>query len=240
MAFTKENVVKFNSSAKDPYYKFSNFHNSPFNLKEEHLSTTFKTIFPEISKWITAQDGVTFPSSEHAWHSLKSGNLETFLKFCDDGEFTTLQSEFFSKFLKKMSLDDAEKKVKYWGRKKQFGIVARLAVSDPERDEIVGVKGGINRASRETLFKTNEDEATVWKDILRQKYLQNKDLLDALLKTDGKYLLEFSVSAKRNAIKEKNPIVERYAGFIDEDGKLYGENRMGVLLAELRDELADE
>ena len=74
----------------------------------------------------------------------------------------------------------------------------------------------------------------VFKEILKSKYELNPGLKQVLLVTHPKTLIEFVRSAKR--MEEKEGRVERWGGLV-ENGRLYGENWMGNLHTELRDEL---
>tara|TARA_B100000214_G_scaffold375599_1_gene363165 strand:- start:5737 stop:6342 length:606 start_codon:yes stop_codon:yes gene_type:complete len=102
MQMSHENVVSFNSSAKYPYYKFSNFYETKIVYK-----------------------GMTYPSSEHAFQSqLVDDDLKK--HFTIDGTIGSLTKEAFE-FVGVKS-DKSHQKVDYWKKKRMIGILAKQAV----------------------------------------------------------------------------------------------------------------
>lgn len=76
----------------------------------------------------------------------------------------------------------------------------------------------------------------MFKEILRSKYTLNPELREVLISTQGKKLIEFSRGAKKR--EESGNGVEKWAGYVDpKTGRLYGENWMGELHMQIREEL---
>jgi predicted NAD-dependent protein-ADP-ribosyltransferase YbiA (DUF1768 family) len=219
-------------TAKDPYYKLCSLHAASFVLKATDLSDLTREAYSNAEEWL-GSTGIVFPSSEHARQALKAKDRDTMNMFAEGGVFSTIHGEFFSKFMKTLDPTKVEKKVKYWSRKNHVGILAKMAASQPKKFELLGLEGKLDVDKK----LTKEQDEAVWKDIIRQKHSQNPILKDILLATGDKYLVDFSVSAKRNATREKNPYHELYTGLIDADGNLYGQNLLGMTLAGVRSEL---
>lgn len=127
---------------------------------------------------------------------------------------------------KNATLKDAEKKIEYWYKKKNIGIIAKLAQSRGHELRLTNSK---------TAPKTKDKKFEVFREILRSKYTLNSDLREVLLSTKGKNLIEFSRSAKRREEKGQDP--ERWAGYFDtQTGRQFGQNWMGELHMQIRDE----
>lgn len=230
--FDKSNIIVYSMTAKDPYYKLCNLHFASFVLSASDLSDLTREAYPN-AEHMLGSEGLVFPSSEHARQAFKAKDRDTMCMFAQGGVFSTIHGEFFAKFMKTLDPSKVDKKVKYWSRKNHVGILAKMAVSQPKKFELLGLEGKIDLDKK----LTKEQDESVWKDILRQKYSQNPILKGLLVATGDKYLVDFSVSAKRNATREKNPYHELYTGLVDVEGKMYGQNLLGVVLAEVRSEL---
>ncbi len=234
-------VIAFYSNAKAPHHQLSNFHHAPFRLKTKHVPDSLFKRFPSWKEYL-GKDGCVFRSSEHAWHSLKAKNRRTFLKFCVGGDFDELSVSFFKKILPHRPLVDrdlrAQHKITHWGKKKNVGIVPKLAVSKKNMRKL-------NLSSADIVYPKDVPgelmgeslERAFWKAILKQKFRRNKEARAALMSTGDAYLLEFSRDAKRRSLKTPDRPA-RWSGMI-EDGILYGGNYMGVVLSEVRDGLKD-
>ena len=230
-------VLKFYSNAIAPDHKHSNFHRAPFVFLPENAPDAMVRAVPSIRKWL-GPEGREFASAEHLYQALASNDLTTFQAFVAGGSFGDTYVTFFmttlpkSQKLKSASVraDGAAKKVAYWDRKGNAGIVAKLAVR----------KGIIERhyqhlsISRKRLAcLSDDDERAIWFAIHKQKYLQNPKLLKALCDTGpDTYLLEFVRGAER--VQREKGIVEKWGGLIDKSGTLYGQNRMGRYLMAMR------
>ena len=109
---------------------------------------------------------------------------------------------------------------KYWSKKKNIGIIAKMATN-----EKIGKKLGLIRD--ENFHSTD----VLWIKILEKKYLI-KYFGDILKSTDDIYLLEFDRGAKHR-FKTSNSV---WGGLIC-DNILYGNNQMGKYLMEVRDKI---
>lgn len=226
--YQSRRVVNFGSNAVRPYHTLSNLHRAPLRLKQEHVPKTVRQRFPSFYKWI-GEEGVVFESSEHAWQSLKAKEKAVFLRFTKDGDLGTANLNSFKMLFPKK---DVQKKFDYWMNKDNVGIVAQMAVRSIHAKKLGLAPDGSDLSPDAPL--SEEDEGDAWKMILRQKFLQNEALLAVLLGTGNDYLLEFSRHAKQH------PSETYWQGMIDDDGVLYGTNRMGNLLMEMREELSGE
>lgn len=210
--------IKFYSNATPPYNELSNFHYAPFIFSPGHMSETMKNVYPHLIEWLGV--GLIFSSSEHLWQALKSKDKTTFLKFTRGGEFDTMTAEFFEKVDKKA---DGASKVAYWSKKNNVGIVPKM-VSTHSRQL------GLTNYETRDLYLSEDQQQAVWLDILRQKYVQNPSLRKLLRDTGNTvYLLEFDKGAKSTGAY--------WGGYIDSDGLLYGQNKMGIYLMLLRYEM---
>ena len=128
-------IVQFNSNAKVPYNILSNFNYAPIIM--EHINDSALILCPDLGEWFSICDRIEFPSSEHMWQALKSRNYETFIKFLIGGDFGSLSVNFFSKVIPQTSrknpnydkFEAAEGKVKYWSKKNNVGIIAKMTVN---------------------------------------------------------------------------------------------------------------
>lgn len=157
-------------------------------------------------------DGLVFPSSEHAFQSFKYIESDR-KRFSIDGDLGKL-SGFELVYDKK----EAEKKKEWWMKKGNIGIIAKMATN-----EKIGKKLGLKRIDN---FKSTDE---LWMKILKEKYA-NSEFKSILLNTKNHYLLEFDRGAKRQTLQGTIPF---WTGLI-EDGILYGENKMGNYLMEVR------
>lgn len=183
-----ENYISFFSNAKFPLHKLSNF-------------AECEIIF----------NGKKYISTEHAFQSRKyiKEDRKRFRITGDLGNIDGFNIVFDEK--------DVENKINYWMKKKNIGIIAKMA-TDKKR----GVKLGLNRD------ENFESDYELWEEILLAKFSID-EFKEILLNTGNKYLLEFS----RNA-KNRN---DEYWGGIIENGKLYGKNMMGKYLMKIREKL---
>jgi len=116
----------------------------------------------------------------------------------------------------------AEKKREYWGRKRMLGVVAKLCTTQGER------------AGRPppAHLGTPERKCRLFLEILAAKFAGNPELAEALQRTRGRYLLEFSRGAEKREQSGKEP--EQWGGLavLGPDGlwRLHGENLMGKCL----------
>lgn len=220
-------VLPYNSNFKHPYHLLSNFALAPIKVSANALSEKVLDAFPLLREWL--RDEKTFQSAEHLWQSLKAIDYTSFCAFCDDGQYARLTEQAFGVFYKSKQV--AQRKMKFWSRKQNEGIIAKL-VANPQHRKKVGIALDYTKENLDADL-----ERAVWADVLRLKFTQHPELKQVLLDTRDDYLLEHSRSAKSRY--EKHCITEHWAGLVDESGDLYGDNAMGRYLMSLRTVLAE-
>jgi predicted NAD-dependent protein-ADP-ribosyltransferase YbiA (DUF1768 family) len=183
-----EPVVKFYSNGLAPFYKLSNF--------------------ALINDGITF-DGHTYCSTEHAFQAQKY-IPEHRVRSSVEGDLGKMDASGFQLV---SPSDKWQKKRKYWMKKNNIGVIAKMATNPT-----VGKRLGL---IREPNFVSTDE---LWMSILTAKF-SVLEFRIALLATANNYLLEFDRGAKRNKPK--------WGGII-EDGILYGDNLMGRYLMEIR------
>jgi predicted NAD-dependent protein-ADP-ribosyltransferase YbiA (DUF1768 family) len=157
-------------------------------------------------------NGHMFPSSEHAFQSCKYLG-ESAARFRSQGGLT---------FADVFSAATVDKKQEFWMKKRNVGIVAKMA-TDPAVGKRLGLMRNVEFVSSWEL----------WEAILLSKFRDNEALRDLLLATGDAYLVEFSRGAERKTRAGRPPV---WAGMV-KDGVQYGENRMGVYLMRIREQL---
>lgn len=189
--------IVFWSNCSGKYGKLSNFH----HLKEGIL---FR--------------GRTFPSSEHAFQSCF---VPEDMKDCFtvSGTFGDYYSGFKSLY-PSASSDFIQKKVDYWKKKNNIGILAKMAVN---RKRL----GSMNIEKKSMSFEECED---TFFHILQKKF-EIPDFKNVLLSTGKCYLLEFDRFQQESEDK-----ISRWGGKII-NHKVWGHNQMGSLLMKVRDTL---
>jgi len=194
--------VPFFSNAKDPFNGLSNFHACEFTL-----------------------GGITYPSSEHAFQAqLVPPNYRHI--FSVTGPLATLDSGFRT-LMPRAKEADIEKKVLFWGRKKNVGIVAKMA----SRRDYLLLNYGLRKAD------VGFDECRIiFKSVLVAKHDSSAEFRELLEGTGDKYLFEFDRAAERMSLKG-SPL--RWAAMI-KDNRVIGHNQMGSLLMWLRDFARDK
>lgn len=160
-------------------------------------------------------DGLIYPSTEHAFQAQKFID-EDKKRFSITGDIGDIDKGFSLMYPPK----EVEDKKKFWMKKGNIGILAKMAVAD---DKIKKFK-----LRKVPYFKSSDEN---WMKILDKKY-DHKEFKDILLSTGDNYLLEFDKGAKRRAESGDPPY---YAGLIDDDLNLYGTNKMGIYLMNIRD-----
>lgn len=214
--------VYFSSSASEPLNLLSNFSEAPLRLTRDDIDGALLDACPQLAQFV-GTDRVVFRSSEHAWQALKATERTTFWRFVD-GDFAMFSAPIMDVFFP----GQGAKKFAYWAKKRNVGIVPKLAANRKHAKRLnLRFKGALDY-SRETLRP--ELERRVWRTLLRLKFRQNERHRRALLGTGKRRLVEFDRGAKRTPT--------HWGGLVDEEGKLHGENVMGQYLEAVRDELA--
>ena len=185
-----ELALNFWSNGKAPFHTLSNFALIPHGIH---------------------YDGIIYPSSEHAFQAQKY-ILNQRCRFSITGDLGVWNG---LKLVYKP--EDYENKYKYWSKKTNIGIIAKMATN-----EKIGKKLGL---IRDGTFRSTDE---LWMKILEKKY-SIKYFGDLLKSTGNIYLLEFD----RGATKKLNTQPVFWGGLIS-NNTLYGNNQMGKYLMEIR------
>jgi len=190
---SSEMVINFWSNGKKPFHNLSNFCLIQGGIE---------------------YNGLIYPSTEHAFQAQKyiQSQRHRFSTSGDLGIWTGIKLVY--------KLEEYEKKYKYWSKKDNIGIIAKMATN-----EKIGKKIGLIRDEK---FSSTDE---LWIKILQKKY-SIKQFNDLLKSTCDIYLLEFD----RGANKKLN-IQEVFWGGLINDNTLYGHNQMGKYLMEIRKNL---
>ena len=219
-------AVYFNSNAREPFHMLSNLSAAEVKLSKLDVTPELLEVNPSLLAWL-GEETFCFPSIEHVWHALKATSKEVFDKFHDAGELAQFTTEAFALFFPKD--DQAEKKLNYWSRKNNVGIIPKLA-SNEKYGKRLGIAKSMNY-KRERLEPRLERAG--WKTLLHKKYAGNKTHAFCLKTTRNAKLVEFARSAARAGAQE------HWGGYIN-NGVLSGDNVMGLYLEEVRGELPRE
>ena len=216
----KHSVVYFGSQSANPFHLLSNF----AIIKPEEGTIFFR--------------GFHFNSAEHAYQSLKFPQDKIYLLSVDGpySKFTCFVDEgpHGDVLFANLSPEKKVLKMKYWEKKGNIGIIAKM-ISAPDVMEKLGIVP--------VPIQYSDD---IWLDILRQKFqiprfrqilkpsepLKNKqaNVFINNLYRGTETLIEFSKSAKSSD--------SFFGACVDsEDGKIYGNNYMGKMLMKIRDEI---
>jgi predicted NAD-dependent protein-ADP-ribosyltransferase YbiA (DUF1768 family) len=150
-----------------------------------------------------------FPSVEHAYQSCKFKEMDRF-SIKGDIDF---KSVYGSNYVSKK---------KYWMKKNNIGIVAKMA-SKPNISKCLGL----------TIDETFKSTPKLWLKLLYEKFKIEK-FKKLLLNTGDDYLLEFGRGCKSAC---ENGNVPFWNGSIV-GNKLYGLNTMGRYLMEIRKKIS--
>ena len=189
-------VVKFYSGAQAPHCLLSNF-----------------------SACRVYYEGEWYPSSEHAFQASMVPQETRKKLFSVESDIAELTPAAFVAV--GVPAKDAEKKVKYWGKKNMIGVLA---------------KQRINRISSK-LTLSKEDCESVFIEILLSKYRQNEEHRKTLLSTGDAFLLEFVRSSAAKFDSEGK--IDRWGGMV-RDGHVVGHNQQGSLQMHVRSILQKE
>jgi len=184
------NFIYFGSSTKEPWHHLSNL--------------------AEIKNTIE-YNGLIYNSVEHAFQA-QLFNESDRIRFSKDGDLGSWDGlKYFFK------PDEIDKKFKYWSKKFNIGIVAKMASNKKYHKKL-----------KLTPIKTDRESTfNLWFGILIKKY-KIQFYRDILLKTNDHYLCEFD----RLGATYPNRVF--WGGMIVEK-KLYGNNEMGKYLMAIRD-----
>lgn len=156
-------------------------------------------------------NGLIYNSVEHAFQSQLFIKSDRF-RFSKDGDLGSWDGlKYFFK------PNEVEQKFKYWNKKFNIGIVAKMASNKKYHKKL-----------KLTAIKTDLDSTfNLWFGILIKKYTI-PFFKDILLKTNNNYLCEF------DRLAESRPDKTYWGGMV-KNKKLYGENIMGKYLMAIRE-----
>ena len=161
---------------------------------------------------------VVFPSAEHLFQALMApDHVADFLVKGPIGELNEAAFAFVG-----VKAEERAKKVNVWSRTHAVGILAKMHIKRLKE------QGKKRELSGEHCYRAV-------KLILHAKYRQNILESHALRTTRGKYLLEFAKGARREISKGREVL---WGGLV-EDGRVVGNNQMGALMMEVRDEIPE-
>ena len=185
-----ELVINFWSNGKVPFHNLSNLASIPDGIN---------------------YDGIIYPSTEHAFQAQKyiQNQRQRFSITGDLGVWNGLRLVY--------KTEEYEKKYKYWSKKANIGIIAKMATN-----EKIGKKLGL---IRDENFHSSDE---LWMKILGKKY-SIKYFGDLLKSTGDIYLLEFDRGAKHRFAGSNC-----FWGGLICNNALYGNNQMGKYLMEIR------
>ncbi len=217
--------VYFNSAAAPPLNLLSNLNHAPVQLTRNTLTPALLAVNEKLAEWLGADETWHFETIEHLWHALKATDRATFMQFTTGGRFGRFDAEAFELFFP----GNGEAKYAYWSKKRNSGIIPKLASNGKK----YGAKLGIGKSMRYARER-NEDgvQRAVWKDLLSRKYIANRAHRDALLATGKQTLIEFA----RSSTSERPD----YWGGCMRDGALVGTNFMGQMMEAVRESLQAE
>lgn len=223
-------LLSFGSNAPPPRNQLSNFHEAPIRVRRHDILPFFMGMTaPAYASWIPEYGpGVVFPSSEHFWQSLKACDAHTFHAFTADVALGKLTPDAFAIFFPaRKNADKALAKCAYWSKKRNVGILAKLAVSKA-RQRALGKARGWQFLYPDTndapmTPKLAELEACIWTHILTLKFEQNPGPRLALMYTGNAHLYEQA---------RMNP--GHWAGMVTKEGTFEGENAMGRYMMAVR------
>ena len=211
--------INFGSGMKAPYNKLSNFNGCTITGKI--------WISVEFNKFSLKE--FTFPSSEHLWWSHFLVLEKDVKRIAIGGDLSTIESglAFFYKG------EELEKKIEYWGRKNNVGIVAKLLAGKGgtkyrKRAADLGMKMSIHPCPKYGNEGSDMTLRKIWSSILIAKYAQNEGHRSVLLGTGDHHLVEFTRAPMARIQREF------WAGRV-ESGRLYGKNYMGDCMMCVRD-----
>ena len=186
-----ELVIPFWANGKPPFNNLSNF-----------------TLIPDGIDY----DGIIYPSVEHAFQAQKyiQSQRHRFSITGDLGIWDGLRLVY--------KPAEYEKKYKYWAKKNNIGIIAKMATNEEK-----GKKLGL---IRDEHFNSTDE---LWMKLLEKKY-SIKYFGDLLKSTDDIYLLEYDRRWYTDAVSS-------FWGGLIRNNTLYGNNQMGKYLMEIRNNL---
>ena len=196
-------------------------------INEQFVYFGSNTKLKELSNFYECEieyKGNIYNSVENVYQSLKFNNEDRvrFMKYGDLGGYSGIVKYGKIFYGGKKSDEELNKKMEYWRKRKCIGIIAKLSSNEKYSKKL----GLTFNSEYDSEFKRE----LIFKEILKIKY-KNEKFKDILKKTNDNKLIEFGRSCKRLYEKGVN---DKWCGLVD-NGILFGENRMGKWLMEIRD-----
>lgn len=212
-----DSFIYFGSGMAPPYNKLSNFNACTITGRLWIMTGSNEYVVKEY----------TFPSSEHLWWAHFLVLDRDIKRLAIGGDLSTLESGL-ALFYKGGELS---KKISYWSKKENVGIVAKMLGGKKRKRAIdLGMKMSVHPCEKYGRQGTEKTLDKIWKRILVAKYTQNSEHRDVLLGTGSHALVEFTRTPKDRIGKEF------WCGRAQES-KLYGRNYMGDCLVAMREYL---
>lgn len=171
----------------------------------------------------------TFPSSEHYWWAHFFVLDRDVKRLAIGGDLASLESGLAHFY----SGEELKKKIFYWSKKGNVGIVPKLLAGKKgtkyrKRATDLGMRMSIHPSEKYGAQGADSTLSKIWTKILIAKYTQNKEHRRVLMGTGDARLVEFTRAPESRIRKEF------WAGRAIE-GKLYGTNYMGDCMISVRE-----
>ncbi len=170
--------------------------------------------------------GRVYPTAEHAYVAQKYRG-PTQQRFAVGGDLTRWASmRLFVRPKRGETPEDhgarVSAKIAHWSKKGNLGVLAKMA-------------GNPAHAKHAGLPPPKKVRQGIFYKIARSKYTRDPALAALLLATGDAHLIEFARGARAREQRGGEP--ERWAALVDKDGRIWGDNRMGLVLMLLREHL---
>jgi hypothetical protein len=212
----------FWSGAKNPLNVLSNF----YEPKTHTLDILWpnKEYIPLHLRGVRAE----YLTAEHAYVAINTHDLESAEMFCKGGKFSSFEIFKTWPISKKKIIDIYEKKKKYWGAKRNLGIVAKMVSNIAMNSRFAYQYLGVYMSKlREDIYNDHKVHYKIWKIIFEAKYVEGSFEEEILKSTLGERLYEFDRVAQHNTLWA--------CRFEESTGKCIGKNLMGRFLTYYRD-----
>lgn len=209
----------FGSGMKAPYNKLSNFSECPVTLRLWVLKN-FNEFYPK---------EYTFPSSEHAWWAhflIRDVDINRLAVGGDMAKLRTGLAHFYDG-------EVLSKKIEYWGKKSNVGIVAKLLAGKKgtnirQRAKELGFCMSLHASPKYGPQGADSTLSKIWSRILLAKYTQNASYRQVLLGSGDHQLVEFTRAGIDRIYKSF------WCGRVEKN-ELHGQNFMGSCMMSARE-----
>ena len=209
----------FGSGMKEPYSKLSNFSECSVTLK--------MWVIRDFNEFYLKE--YTFPSAESAWWAHFLVRDVDITRLAVGGDLSKLETGLGHFY-------DGEvlsKKIDYWGRKSNVGIVAKLLAGKRgtcirQRAKELGIVMSVHAFPKYGPQGADSTLSKIWSRILGAKYSQNALHRQVLLSTGTHHLVEFTRAGIDVIYKSF------WAGRVEKN-ELHGRNFMGECMMSARE-----